>query len=210
MPGLRRLALLKTTQRRALVDSLTADPPVAAIAEFQERIAAALPNYDENQVRDLVAQVFGLLSTAASHGYEVPAVARQVAALPDLELGPQAAKAFAIFLERLLLAPGIRGLAKAADVATEHERVLHTSRILTDIRPVFDVDVDEPSGAVVTHTLRIEYFDAGALQAIEFSLNQTDLAQLREAVDREDRKGAAVERLLGRAGVINFRLNDPE
>ena len=81
---------------------------------------------------------------------------------------------------------------------------------LIDIRPVFDKSANEPLGAVITHTLRIEYFQGGTIESIEFALADADITSLRESLDREDRKTAAVTKVLQRADVTNFRLTDPE
>src|SRR5207249_2162324 len=46
--------------------------------------------------------------------------------------------------------------AKAGNVLTQHERIFQTARIMTDLRPIFHVDVSEkPDAAVIIHMLKI-------------------------------------------------------
>ncbi|MDE3169737.1 MAG: hypothetical protein KGL75_06310, partial [Acidobacteriota bacterium] len=53
--------------------------------------------------------------------------------------------------------------AKAGFILTQHERIFVGARILTDIRPIFHVDVSEqPREAVIVHMLRLIYRDSEA------------------------------------------------
>jgi hypothetical protein len=204
-----RLAALKSPARKTLLTALIGEP-LTSTGELHTRVSRALPNYTDREVRDLLGQVFGLLSISASHGYEPSDVAAWAADLAELQLTPAAARSFSAFLTDLLSAPGITGLAKALDVSTERERVLHTVRLLTDMRPVFDATADQPLGAVILHTLRIEFYESGAIQAMEFALSEDDVSSLRESLDREDRKTAALSKMLQRAELTQFEISEPE
>lgn len=91
-------------------------------------------------------------------------------------------------LERFLSTDsGSRVSAKAADILYDQERLFQGARILTDVRPVFADPVD--SGvrvAMLLHTLRLEYFDAGSrgVKSFYVAVDRQDLQAIRRLVDR--------------------------
>lgn len=74
--------------------------------------------------------------------------------------------------------------AKATDISYDFERVLTSSRILTSIRPVFDVDRTRIVGSTIVQTLRLEYISAeGGSSNLSIALDAKDMIALREACD---------------------------
>lgn len=210
IPTLRKMVALKAAERRALLQALDQQRDLSSVAELQATVAAALPSLEDTDVRALVFQMFGLLALAYSHGYPVEDVAAQVSQFSELELTRTTKASFTRFLTELLASPSIVGIAKATDLANEHDHVFHTCRILTDIRPIFDQAAESPVGAVVTHRLRIEYFERGSVKSIEFALDEADMNELRESLDREERKAVAAQRLLAKAELPRFRVTETE
>jgi hypothetical protein len=104
--------------------------------------------------------------------------------LPHSERGP-----FKDKLRILLSSQAFAILAKAYDLATE-ERTFCSSRILTDLRPVFGARVEDgPQAMVVLHTLRLTYHEAHKKHEEFFVvLDADDLKQLGNQIDRAERK----------------------
>lgn len=104
----------------------------------------------------------------------------------------------------LLQNPKIRRFAKAYALRNEYERILTDSRIMSDIRPVFDDDEKTPSiqAATVNHTLRLTY-RAGDGKSHEFhlALDADDLGKLKAQIDRAIEKDKAAQALLKSAEV---------
>lgn len=87
--------------------------------------------------------------------------------------------------------------AKAHQLAYSHERSLVRSRLITDVRPVFDKSGDNILESVVTHTLAIQYTDGlGQQSMITFILDTDDIEGLRIACERAVRKAQAVAKQL--------------
>lgn len=92
--------------------------------------------------------------------------------------------------------------AKAWDLQTDDERSFCHGRILTDLRPVFGVDVSEgPKAMVIVHLLKIGYQQFGVEKHKEFvvSLDAEDLKTLRKLVDRAEAKAKSLK-----AAITNF------
>lgn len=112
-------------------------------------------------------------------------------------------------IARLLENGTIVRLAKRLDLDTAFERGLHTFRVLTDIRPVFDED---PSIAIdtalITHTVQITYAQDNQYKELYFAVDEDDLQTMLSQVQRALTKSATVEEFIKRAGATvlrNFR-----
>ena len=88
--------------------------------------------------------------------------------------------------------------AKAADVATEYPHLFQLCRILTDIRPVFGATSPlSLKGGVISHCLRIVYFDSESSLAKFFvALDKKDLERLKTQVERALQKDEQLRREL--------------
>lgn len=92
-------------------------------------------------------------------------------------------------IERLLNTESVVLASKAADLATDFDRLLVGARILTDIRPVFDVPRDEIIGSVITQTLIIEYISPeGEQGTLSVAVDSDDIEELRKACETAAKK----------------------
>jgi hypothetical protein len=86
--------------------------------------------------------------------------------------------------------------AKALDLQTEDERTFcPDSRILTDLRPVFGVNVSEgPKAMVIVHILKLGYHRTGSgrHRNVYVSLDAEDLKTLRSMIDRAEEKAKSL------------------
>lgn len=86
----------------------------------------------------------------------------------------------------------LRASIKAWALLNDEERIYLHSRILTDVRPVFD---DEDAGrllaSVIVHTLKIATRVDGRVQGVYVSLDSDDLKELRNVIDRALEKADA-------------------
>lgn len=78
--------------------------------------------------------------------------------------------------------------AKAGFLTYDRPNILHRTRILTDVRPVFDQAAESIKGMVVTHSLSIGYSEASGLREAYYTLDAEDLRTLLEQCERAVRK----------------------
>jgi len=111
-------------------------------------------------------------------------------------------------LRRFLLAAlGLEGTvgtaAKAGYVMTQHERIFAGARILTDVRPIFHLDVSEkPNSAVIIHMMRITHRDNSENKMDQcFALDSNDIRTLKQLVDRALKKEETLRSLMKDSGV---------
>lgn len=97
-------------------------------------------------------------------------------------------------LEALLRAESVVLATKAADLASDYDRSCLTSRILTDLRPVFDEPGDKIVGTVITHTLRMEYMTPeGEQHSVSVAMDMEDVRTLHDACTRAIKKANAAK-----------------
>ena len=93
--------------------------------------------------------------------------------------------------------------AKAGPTQTQHERIFVGARILTDVRPIFHLNVSEkPESAVINHMLRIIQRDNFGHKADQyFALDSNDIRTLKAVIDRALKKEETLKSLMKDSGV---------
>jgi hypothetical protein len=106
----------------------------------------------------------------------------------DIEFSEEQIESFKKRLSNLLKA--LEGIAfsldiaeKASDLLIEHERIFSDSKIVTDIRPIFDSETEKKvEAAILIHTLKIQYKDSEATKEFYVALDSDDLDNLYEQI----------------------------
>jgi hypothetical protein len=88
--------------------------------------------------------------------------------------------------------------AKALTVMREHQRVLCHARILTDIRPIFANNPENPLAAMIVHNLQIGFKNSEGKghQEFYFGLDDDDLDLLAATINRAQQKSKALKSML--------------
>lgn len=139
-------------------------------------------------------------------------VAEAVAGSADLELAPDARERLRGRVLALLNSRAIATTASAVELLTQHERNYQTARVFTDIRPVFQERVtDPPTGAVIVEMLQIQTWDReGEGETLYVAMDESDLIELREVVNRALEKTATLRRFLTEQDMAYFELDKRE
>jgi hypothetical protein len=91
-------------------------------------------------------------------------------------------------------------LWKSEDLSGAYENLLGESVIITDIRPVFNRAEDKVVQTVISHTLLIDYLCGSEQKRIQFALDATDVADLREACERAKSKSDSIRAAMPKLG----------
>jgi len=111
-------------------------------------------------------------------------------------------------IQRIVSSEFVTLYAKARDLAFDFERLFARSRILTDIRPVFDDERNIIVGADITQTLRLDFFspERTTTNSMSFALDLADIEQLRKACEEALRKAKAARNLIDEKTGLNAVL----
>jgi hypothetical protein len=86
--------------------------------------------------------------------------------------------------KQLLTAPAVRLVSITLELMYEHENLLQSARVVTDIRPVFSEDASHIEGSVVSHTLRLRYDSTEGDHSISVAMDEADIRELKRQCER--------------------------
>jgi hypothetical protein len=159
------------------------EPPIISRAIVRERMSQAIPDHALEPVSRLL---FVLAITARDNFVSAVEFATALnQAVSELEWDEQQRAAWQEAREYIVKAIYARDLviaSKAMDLIFDFEKFCLNSRIITDIRPVFDDQRNSIVGGIVMHTLRMEYRgDDGEHRSISIELDSRDVERLGQS-----------------------------
>ncbi|NEP58831.1 MAG: hypothetical protein F6K31_17730 [Symploca sp. SIO2G7] len=98
-------------------------------------------------------------------------------------------------------------IAKAEKLFLAHERVYLESRILTDIRTVFQEFNEQPVGAVIVHNMRITYRQNEQEKELFMTLDESDLVNLSQQIARAKAKVKVIKELIQKAEIPHLSVD---
>jgi hypothetical protein len=90
----------------------------------------------------------------------------------------------------------VRLAATAIELAYDYTNLVRRTKILTDIRPLFNEQADQIEGAVVSYTLRLHYNSADGEHEISIALDEADIRTLIAQCERAIKKAATARSLM--------------
>lgn len=205
----------KTVEK--LIDALRLASPSLLIEDLASAVASQVQTLTEEEVVDVIEALISLYNFRDYSGTSIDKLIEGISQavqedeeLPDIsdEQKQELEQRLATFLEF----DGVLSVtSKAIDVVRDHERIFTRSRILTDMRPIFESDLEKgPAGVAIVHMLKIEYADLEGKHEFFVALDSIDLEQLREQLDRADKKAKAIGLMLNKANISYLNYPDLE
>lgn len=199
-PGLAAVAELTEEETQALSDALSDAPAHLAVARLAERARNVLADTSVD-AEALLEAVVSLVVLLPEDGAGADVLARDVSEA-DIEIGSMDKPAYASRLEALMHLRSMALTARATGLSIEHERMFHSARFLTDMRPVFNADVkDGLQAAAITTSMKLEFHpgNSGDIETIFVGFSRADLEYLQIAVERSLGKVEQLEMFVERA-----------
>jgi len=113
-------------------------------------------------------------------------------------------KSMKIFIKKILTKDSnLFYYEKAFNLLLERSRLMVSSRIITDIRPVFKEEkIEAPNYCVITHNLKIQYFKGLYEKKKNFyALDHQDLIHLQSQIERALEKEVEMQKFCQKAGL---------
>ncbi|MBD2434848.1 MULTISPECIES: hypothetical protein [Fischerella] len=207
-PGFEKLLSIDNKTVDEFIEALKQAPPLLLIEDLASAVASKVQTLTVEEIVDIVEALISLYNFRDYSGESTEELVERIAqSVQDDEELPyisnEQKQEFERTLTTFLEFNGVLSVAsKAINVVRDHERVFTRSRVLTDMRPVFESDIEKgPAGVAIVHMLKIEYADLDGKHEFFVALDSIDLEQLREQLDRADRKAKAIELMLSRANI---------
>ena len=179
--------------------------------DFAKRIASKLTWLSEDDVIQLINTLVGLYQALDTNKQSAKEFVEKVCkACENSESAPIKLDSGQreVFTQRLLtllsFEKSLGVTSKAFDLLTERERILTGTRILTDIRPIFGRLSERPTAAVIIHNLKLTYHQDGECHEFYVALDNADIKQLKEVLERAELKTQNLQALLKTSKVLNI------
>lgn len=186
-----------------VVEALRSLPDIPTPADVANALEAGLRDSLVEDAQGLAEALVSLASQQAEWSSEE--LARMIGESDSLELEPAARTALSDQLLGVLSLAPIARAGRGINVLSEQQNMLTRARIMSDVRPLFEEDATElPRGAVILHTLVLDFKDGRSDETLVVALDRTDLESLRDGVARALDKDDTLRRWLAAAGVNRF------
>jgi hypothetical protein len=201
--GLRYLAELSDEKFEKLLHVVSALKPQYSPSELVKQLATAAPDSERVRIACLSEMLLDLAASMQADDGTVDALIRTVTdLLPRVDeiasTMKQQPEILPSRLRKLLTLPVFDVAVKAGEVLYDHGRVFSEARILTDVRPVFGKVLDDgPIVAGVVHNLKLVYKEDFQTREFFVTLDDEDLAQLRDVVERALQKQKILKQTIG-------------
>ena len=201
--GIARILQLPEESVELLVKALINAPSLASVDAMAKHIFSDVPFIPMEQLTDIIGVIYNIYRVREFAGVSsdrfLDDLIEGIASSKHKELSfndinfDEARKRF----ENLLAIDSIRITAKGARLQADGERLYCSSKILSDIRPVFDEDPSiRPFGAVITHTLKIAHHVGKNLEEFHVILDSHELELLKKVIIRASIKDETLRALM--------------
>jgi hypothetical protein len=191
----------------AFLDALSKAEPSLDQNIFWSHVAKHVKGIDQNVIKSILDEIFQM-DDARSGDEGIEEFAESIVEAADeskSEKFPFAEGDGKILKDRLMrIFEGRKGLEvtmKATGVLVDQDHVYLHSKILTDIRPIFNKKADSVDAAVIVHNLRIHYAENSDHKDFYVALDTSDIQSFREVLDRAEAKAKCLEGLVKKSGV---------
>jgi hypothetical protein len=196
--GLAKIKSLLMSDVDAISNALSGCPLSGGLKGMISAVHKEVPAIKPDDAEDIVRALYSLYSYRADSDAPLSKFIPELMAAmrksgKDLILTDDEKAAYQEKITKLLGIDAVGLASKAERLRTDYANTFYDARIMTDIRPIFADPGDQPLGAAITHTLKIEYHQAGDHKHFYVSLDANDLELLRKAAERAELKAKSIQ-----------------
>jgi hypothetical protein len=204
-PALQLLAKVSQDVADAVHAALADAPEFRTVAQLQDLMPSAITSAPGGEA--LVPCLLSLASHAQA-GHPA-ALAKAISRSPGLELDEAQAGYLEHRLTQLLSTPALESTGHAIEILTQNPRNYGASHVFTDVRHVFRRDATQsPTGATIVEVLQLQTWSPdGSSDTIYVAMDEVDLKELQEVVDRALKKTSTLRQMLQQQQLTYFQLD---
>lgn len=203
--GLAKIRVLSNESVRELLAALQQIPDTYSQSSLSSAVAEKVDTIAASDVEEIVPALFSLYAYRDYSQSAISDVAESVAQTMEqseseqLRLSPEDRDSFTKRLAELLNVEPLNRVARAGILSLENEHTMRDTRIVTDIRPIFEPENPDapPKGAVIFHTLKINYrADGDRNKEFFVTLDADDVRRLQEQLERAEAKAERLKPII--------------
>lgn len=204
--GFAALLTLREDQVQELASVLEEGQALRSRGELQLEMAAKVESIERDDLEEVIDTLISLFSLRDNMSLPTPffvdilSDAMNESQDETLALSDEVSReSFNAKLTRFLEIGYLEVAAKAISLGYEQDHILHgDARVLTDIRPIFTSEPEEPvmRGAMVTYTLKVEYHAGSRIEETFVNMSSPQIDQLIESLERARSKAENLKAVL--------------
>jgi hypothetical protein len=203
--GLKLVAALDGTTRSRITEVLRSESASLDPSEIAATLCAKVKDLDREPAREIIDCLIALELARTSANVSVQRLSTDVVLAAGLSPDEEANTVSTWLQETLGVEPLIIS-AKGISVMQDNERTFLNARIITDVRPVYREPLSEtpsepPSAAVIVHSLKISFREAGRYREFFTILDNDDLVKLKQTLERAEAKTRTLSAFLQSAKI---------
>lgn len=207
--GLKEIASLEDSFFDDVIDGLTLARPTFSISKLAENVSS-VKSLENKRVWEIFYTVGGFVSYIEK-GDKVEDIVEDICAFVEkesvLDFKVSSRDNLTRRLIQLLNVERIYFAAKASILRMEHNHVFIQAKAITDIRPIFKLNVEEtPTAGMIIHKLHIHYKsdDERDHKDIFFALDASDIKSLKELLIRAEKKEKSLQAIFDKSQMSNL------
>lgn len=201
--GLAKLLKLSNEDAQKVISVIESIPITDNLREtLAERISSveAIPKSDVHEITEALVSLYMVLiytNDPPSEFADELVEAIDESEAEELRLPEESRNSAQERLTQFLGIDSIVVSAKAEGIMHEHDNVFSMARVLTDIRPIFGLNAEEPpKAATITHMLSIHYSHGGQHREVHVALDEIDLEVMMDSLERAGKKAESLKSIL--------------
>lgn len=212
LAAVKLIAQLSSDAVKELFAALANQPAELYQANLAERVAPEVSLIPQADIAAIVDTLLSMYPPITFSNRGVESFISDLIASVEGEKGvaPDDVDSLKSNLDKLLRVPSLSLGAKATGLMFQTERTLITNRVITDIRPIFNLDNDDVGGAIIMHSLKldIQSEDSDSAQSLYITVDSDDIDTLIINLERAKQKTERLKALLSSAGVTLIEGGD--
>jgi hypothetical protein len=206
LPAIGKILKLSDAAMDELINALSSATITAEPSAMAEKITESIPSIPRGDLADIVDTLYSLYHVREFSEVRPPRFVRDLVETllqnSDFGLKKEDASAVGKRFHRLLNVDTLNVLSKAIRLQRDTARVYSFAKIISDVRPVFGDEVSKGAiSAVITHTLKLGYYEGGEYREFFIVLDEADLINLQEVIERAHEKSETLDGLLKKSGL---------
>lgn len=200
---LRDLAILRDLGKATLKkinDKLAGIEPATKPSEIEGAIQTVLPE-QSNKVRTIMKLIMSFYALRRQRNLTVDELLQGLSSAIEsfsewTEEEISKWKELETHLPNFFSLPSVMSVVKMLDLSYDYSNLLQNSKILTDIRPIFNEDASNIEGSVISYTLRIYYNTRSISKNLSIALDKEDIIKLRNQCERALEKAKTAKKFM--------------
>lgn len=205
--GFKELGIIKKSDFTKIEKYLSAAPLVSSIEKLS-LIISSNEELEEIEIEEIFLSVGSLISFIEKQEI-IEEIIQDVVALCEIDelIKPEDKERFEKRITFLINNKQIYYAAKSDNLINNYGNIFIQSRIISDIRPVFDIQIDDnPKAGIIFHNLNIHYQsnDEPYHKDISLILTIDDIQSLKDVLIRAEKKELCLQTIFEKSGMKNL------